>query len=273
MKRRWLALSLAVAASVLCVAAPAQARPSLPLPPTGAQITPPPTAPVCYPGIGCYNYVAGREWIDGTGASVLMTQEDPEIDLADPANGAHSLQELAVETADKKQIVEIGWTVDDGLNNDTRPHLFVFHWIDGVGTCYNACGFVSTSHLITPGMPVTPGLIGQYGIAYHGGNWWLTYDGIRFGYFPGTEWADFHSFGLVQAFGEVVTSSGKTSCTDMGNGRLGTELGSSWICALQLTGGRDTQPGLVFATLPRDYRMGQVSPLGFHLGGPGTGHC
>lgn len=271
--RRWLSLSLATLACVLSVAAPAQARPGVPLPPAGAGVTPPPTAPVCYDGVGCYNYVAGREWITGTGASVLMTQEDPQINLADPGDGAHSLQELAVETADKKQIIEIGWTVDHGLNGDTKPHLFIFHWIDGVGTCYNACGFVQTSHLVTPGMPVIPGLVGQYGIAYRGGNWWLTYDGIQFGYFPGSIWADFHSFGLVQAFGEVVTSVGQSSCTDMGNGRYGNQFGSSWISALQLTGGRNDQPWLVFATLPQDYRQGLVSPLGFHLGGPGTGSC
>ncbi|HEX4223348.1 MAG TPA: neprosin family prolyl endopeptidase [Pseudonocardiaceae bacterium] len=271
--RRLFVLSLAVAACALLSTAPAQARPSQPLPPAGVGITPPPTAPVCYPDGSCYNYVAGREWINGTGASVLMTQEDPEIDLADPGNGAHSLQELAVETADKKQIIEIGWTVDDGLNGDTEPHLFIFHWIDGVATCYNACGFVQTSPLVTPGMKVTSGLVGQYGIAYRGGNWWLTYDGIGFGYFPGSIWADYHGFGLVQAFGEVVTSAGTTSCTDMGNGRFGTELDSSWIGPLQLTGGRNNQPWQVFATLPQDYRMGLVSPLGFHLGGPGTGNC
>ncbi|HEY4460635.1 MAG TPA: neprosin family prolyl endopeptidase [Pseudonocardiaceae bacterium] len=269
--RRW-SLAVVLALAALCLAAPT-AQADVPLPPAGAQVTPPPTAPVCYPGIGCYNYVAGREWIDGTGASILMTQEDPTINLADPEDGAHSLQELAVETADKKQIIEIGWTVDHGLNGDAKPHLFIFHWIDGVGTCYNACGFVQTSSIIKPGMAVQPGAVGQYGIAYRGGNWWLTYDGISFGYFPASIWADFHSFGLVQAFGEVVTSVGQSSCTDMGNGEFGTKLGSSWISALQLTGNRNDQQWQLFATLPGDYRQGLVSPLGFHLGGPGTGSC
>jgi hypothetical protein len=59
----------------------------------------------------------------------------------------------------------------------------------------------------------------------------------------------------------------------MGDGRFGTIPGSSWISALHLTGGTDNRHWQVFATLPQDYRTGWVSPLGFHLGGPGTGAC
>ena len=84
-----------------------------------------------------FHYVDGSVIGIADGASVQIDQARPVIGPA-----YHSLIELAVESLDSSQIVEVGWTVDKELNGDDLPHLFVFHWVDGAPTCYNGCGFV-----------------------------------------------------------------------------------------------------------------------------------
>lgn len=63
---------------------------------------------------------------DGLFATATIAQ--PALATGD----SHSLAELAAQSADGRQIVEVGWTVDRGVNGDSLPHLFVFHWVDGV---------------------------------------------------------------------------------------------------------------------------------------------
>jgi hypothetical protein len=60
------------------------------------------------------------------GAGAMMKQGDPGLAAGD----AHSLGELAVQSADGRQIVEIGWHVDPLVNEDLHPRLFIFHWAD-----------------------------------------------------------------------------------------------------------------------------------------------
>src|SRR5204863_2851819 len=113
----------------------------------------------------------------GLGATIVQ---------ADPALGAgdyHSLAEIAVESADAKQIVEIGWTVDAGVNGDLQPHVFSYHWVDGQTTCYNGCGWVQVSTTKQPGMRVAPGEPHVYEIKLMNGDWWLFYDGEGLGYY------------------------------------------------------------------------------------------
>jgi hypothetical protein len=216
---------------------------------------------------GCYNYVSGAQTVTGTGASVQMLQARPTLDPRDA--GGHSLQELAVETSSRSLIVEVGWIVDPNLNGDRNPHLFVYHWVNNQPSCYNGCGFVRVSSPYKPGMAVTVNASGTYGIAFHGGNWWISYNGTEFGYFPSSLWGNkITKFQLVQAFGEVAVNGSKT-CTDMGNGIFGSKSGSSWVSGFSLKG-TSTAPGLgVFATAPSQYNQGQVTATGFHLGGPG----
>ena len=111
--------------------------------------------------------------------------------------------------------------MDRGLNGDDDPHLFVFHWIDGVRTCYNACGFVPFNE---PGysagmkLPVTTTPT-QFNILHHGAEWRVGYNGHWVGAFPDSEWGNrFKVAGLVQWFGEV-SSPTASSCTEMGNGQ------------------------------------------------------
>jgi hypothetical protein len=60
-------------------------------------------------------------------------------------------------TTDRNFIVEVGWTVDDSLNGDYRPHLFVYHWVNNGETCYNGCGFVQVKSPYSPGMALRRG--------------------------------------------------------------------------------------------------------------------
>src|SRR5215470_19483526 len=62
---------------------------------------------ICYFG-ACYNYVAGRQYAwYATGAGVQLWRGRPKLDPADV--NSHSLQELAVQSVDGLQIVEVGW--------------------------------------------------------------------------------------------------------------------------------------------------------------------
>lgn len=268
------ALSLPPGASAQPAAAPA--RPAVSS--RAAEVLPtiPPSAsrlrhhtPTCYFG-SCYDYVSGQQSSDVTGASVEMMQADPEID---PTYNGHSLQELALQDSGQQSTVEIGWTVDQGLNGDTAPHLFVYHWVNGAGTCYNGCGFVQVSATTKPGMTVTAGQSAEFGITYYQGNWWVSYNNEQIGYFPGSLWnGTYTSAQLISAFGEVA-ESGSPSCTDMGNGLFGSQSGSSWISDYTLQGTSDAPSLSLNDTTPADYAHGQSSPTSYHLGGPGGGGC
>lgn len=270
------ALGCAVLLAALAPAARAASQASAALPPVAPTAVPGVTPPdangaICYYG-ACYNYVDALQFVDAAGASVIMSQARPELDTSDP--DAHSLQEIAVESTDGLQIVEVGWTVDEGLNGDTLPHLFIYHWVNGQESCYNGCGFVSTLRAIQPGQRLNPHSIGEFGIVNRGGNWWILYDGLPLGYYPGSLWGGtFTRFGLVQAFGEVA-STAVPSCSDMGNGRFGSDVGSSWIAGFHLVDGASAAqftPGVV--TTPDEYDSGSMTTTSYHLGGPGDGSC
>ena len=225
-------------------------------------------AATCWFG-SCFSYVSGRQFAAATGASITMYQAAP----AGVTSDGHSLQELALQSTNSTttaNTVEIGWTVDPGTNGDYQPHLFVYHWVNGQGTCYNGCGFVSTSSTVKPGMALTPGATGTFTLYNYGGDWWAYYNNVAFGYFPGSLWnGTFTSTYSISAFGEVA-ADGQTSCTQMGDGAYGSAGGSSWISDYQLYGST-SQPRLtVTATDPSYYNAGSVTPTSFNLGGPGA---
>ena len=228
------------------------------------------SGPVCWFG-ACYDYVSGRQFTDASGASVRMLQAAPRVKAGDQQS--HSLQELAVQSTDRKSTVEIGWTVDLGLNGDTRPHLFVYHWVNGAESCYNACGFVPVSHRIKAGMAVRAGTSARFTIWNLTGDWWLFYNEQPVGYFPGALWPDgFDRAQVITAFGEVAHANG-TSCEQMGDGRPGTARRSSWIRGFHLIGSADQPRMTVTSTSPALYDAGHITSTGFHLGGEGSGPC
>jgi hypothetical protein len=228
------------------------------------------SGPVCWYG-ACYDYVSGRQITDASGASVRMLQAAPAIKPGDTES--HSLQELALQSADRKSTVEIGWTVDFGLNGDLRPHLFVYHWVNGEESCYNGCGFVPVSRTVKPGMPVRAGRSAEFKIENRHGDWWLYYDGHAVGYFPGALWQGGYTRAqVITAFGEVAHAKDST-CEQMGNGLAGTSRGASWMDDFRLVHSSDRPALTVTATSPALYDQGRVTRTSFRLGGPGNGHC
>jgi hypothetical protein len=219
--------------------------------------------------VSVYNYVSGYQYVHATGASVKLTAQKPRLAF----NARHSLAELAVQSADGRQIVEIGWNVDPGLYGDLSPHLFVFHWTNRVGSCYNGCGFVRTSRLVKPGQRLGVGVTHRYGLNYTLGKWWATLDGRRIGYVPESAWkivpGGYRTAGLIQAFGEVNASSNRT-CTAMGNGRYGSHSGSSQISGFTLIGARVAGQLQMTVTRPTSWNARVLTPTSFRFGGPGS---
>ena len=230
------------------------------------------SGPVCWYG-ACYDYVSGHQWTNTTGVSVQMKVEAPIVNPAQ--TGEHSLQEIALQNTARTSTVEIGWTVDPELNGDARPHLFVYHWVDGQESCYNGCGFVQVSHWIRPGMALRPNEAAHFAIRNIGGDWWVFFRDEPVGYFPGALWnGTYQSAQLVSVFGEVAENTTDTpSCTQMGDGRFGSSGGSSWIRDYRIAGTTDAPDLAVSATSPSRYDAGQVTATSFRLGGPGTGAC
>jgi len=258
----------------LALALDAQGSPPAPAKPAGDVVTPAADGTICYYG-ACYNYVAGRQYAwYATGASVDLWRARPSLDPADP--NEHSLQELAVQSVDGIQIVEIGWVVDRILNGDDAPHLFVFHWVDGVPTCYNGCGFVRTSTKVVPGMRLPSGGFSNFRIEHVGDRWELSLDGTMFGYFPDSLWTSaFTQPLLIQTFGEVASTSTPT-CNQMGTGMYADSPASSAIADFSLLGPTPTPVDLspaLLVTTPDWYSASHVTPTGFWLGGPRSGRC
>ncbi|GGQ50788.1 hypothetical protein GCM10010166_19310 [Couchioplanes caeruleus subsp. azureus] len=215
-----------------------------------------------------YHYAAGSQIgaTDGTSANLHIAK--PELATAD----AHTLTEIAVQSADSKQIVEVGWTVDRKVNGDDDPHLFVFHWKDGKPTCYNACGFeVYSQATIKPGATLPTGVQKRFGIQRSGAAWWIAYDSEWVGYFPDKLWnGTFTRAGATQWFGEVASATERT-CTDMGKGLPPTDGTASRIGTIQMVNGPDPNAS-VRSTNP-DYGVLSLSPSTFRYGGPGNGAC
>lgn len=207
------------------------------------------------------------------GAGARMLQGDPALAIDD----AHTLAEIGLSSADSQQIVEIGWHVDVLVNGDAQPRLFVFHWVNGQPTCYDACGWVQVSTRNRPGMRVTPGEYADYRIQRQGGDWWLYYNGDALGYFPGSLWTDqgtaYTEVGHAQWFGEIA-AAGPDSCTEMGNGVFGTDPLATTMTDLVLVSPAgtlvpaDAEIGTV--TNPAYYSIGQTTPTSFAFGGPGA---
>lgn len=214
-----------------------------------------------------YMYDYAYQYYTAIGASGNYTQNKPVVASSD----YHSLAEIAGESPDGQQIVEIGWNVDRGVNHgDSRPHLFIYHWINGQPTCYNGCGFVQVSKTRFPGMRVKVTKTPQkYAMKYYQGSWWLGYQGEWIGYFPGSLWNNsFTQLGLTQWFGEVAVAS-QTPCTQMGNGILGTSPGAALIDKMQFIGGTvaSASPG---QTNPSYYAIGNFKGSSYNYGGPGA---
>lgn len=225
-----------------------------------------PTSPTS-PALASYHYAAFQSGaVSGIGTYAYLQQSVPHLDLDD----YHSLAEIAAESADGQQIVEVGWTVDRGVNGDTTPRIFVFHWVDGQGTCYNGCGYQQVSATTHPGDPVnTQAVPQQYEIDYFGGNWWVGVSGQWIGYFPGSLWTSYTTIGEAQWFGEVSLGS-SPSCTDMGNGTLAPASGAATITGETMIAADNTTSPAPVSTYVSDPSLWGIDTATGRFGGPGA---
>jgi hypothetical protein len=220
------------------------------------------------PADGMFQYAQASQFVFADGARGYFTIPKPILAPGD----SHSLAELAVQSSDQRQVIEVGWTVDRALNGDDDPHLFVFHWIDGVRTCYNACGFVPFNE---PGysagmkLPVTTTPT-QFNILHHGAEWRVGYNGHWVGAFPDSEWGNrFKVAGLVQWFGEVASPTA-SSCTEMGNGQPAGSATAARIERIGFAPARVTPAIATFATSPDAYSVLRTGTDSMRFGGHGS---
>ncbi|MBB4695689.1 neprosin family prolyl endopeptidase [Paractinoplanes abujensis] len=216
-----------------------------------------------------FMYNVGSQSADTAGVYANVTIGKPELDRDD----YHTLAEIALQSADEKQIVEVGWTVDRVVNGDDDPHLFVFHWVNGEPQCYNGCGWVQADGAIKPGATLTYGVTKKFGIQYYDKGWWVAYDTEWIGYFPEEIWnkqgVKFNRSGLVQVFGEVAASASKSvTCTDMGNGTLSAKENAARVSSVSFIEG-PTVDMFIRSTAEKTYPIAPISARSFRYGGPG----
>ncbi|GAA0438327.1 hypothetical protein Aca07nite_47250 [Actinoplanes capillaceus] len=226
--------------------------------------SPAPTAAAARPTVH-FLYNVGSQAAVSDGAYANLTVNRPVLARSD----YHTLAELAVQSADGAQIVEVGWNVDRVVNGDDDPHLFVYHWVDRKPTCYNGCGFVQYSDNIRPGDTLPQDVTKRFGIQYFKGAWWIAYDTEWVGYFPEWLWptVDFSKTGLVQVFGEVAAATA-TPCTQMGNGREGDDTTAARVGSLTYLNGPAAE--MHIRSTSDLYTVTKLSARTFRYGGPGS---
>jgi hypothetical protein len=160
-----------------------------------------------------YLYSVGKQAAVTDGAAALMLISKPRLGSGD----SHSLAEIALQSADTQQVIEVGWAVDAADGPD--PRLFVFSWVDGVPQCYNACGYKpATGAPIVPGAVLPTGQLKNFGIQHINGAWWIAYDTDWIGMFPDSQWGGkLLKSGQIQFFGEMASARSRP-CGEMGNG-------------------------------------------------------
>lgn len=239
----------------------------------------PPGPPACV-GVSsfgsCYYYGAAAFTRTADGAGMTMSVNQPAYNNSGGAG--HSLDEIAVQGGSGNgNIVELGWLVSSEQEGDSDPHIFVFHWKNWNGTCYDGCGWQQYSSTYYPGQSIS-GLVGRevyIGYVFYQGNWWAWFDNQWLGYFPGSEWDNGYTQStLIQWFGEVASANGVPPKTQMGDGMLPpspraahmTTLcdvdAKAWVCWY-----RDKQ--LLNATVPKYYNVLRVGFGEARYGGPG----
>lgn len=253
------------------------ARKAAPPQPSGPSTVPGETPPaqqcdIAYQRYGaCYDYAGAQAVATNQGATVSFPVASPTLAY----NGGHTLMEMAVFNRTAAGIdqdtAEIGWIVDPAPSGQAPvPQLFIYHFVNTEGTCYNGCGFVSTSSTIVPGMALTPGMNVTWSIRNIDGNWTFFFNGTEFGYIPESAYdGTFDSAAQVNVYGEIAGGGSTPGCSQMGDGLFGTQAGSATISDFQLNGASGNV-GLTpyWPTDPAAWNS-KVTPGGLRLGGPG----
>ena len=182
---------------------------------------------------------------------------------------------MAAESANGSQIVEIGWTVDHNLNGDGQPHLFVFHWVNSVATCYNGCGWVPAARApFSAGQALPVGATMRFAIQHvtgHAPGWQLSLNGSPIGEFPDSLWnGTYTRIGLAQWFGEVAASASQAPCTQRGDGEFASTPTAAQFSGIGFVNGPATNFTNTLQTNPALYTIDQTAPDAFRFGGPGN---
>jgi Neprosin len=214
-----------------------------------------------------YLYRGARQQSASDGAYGSLTVGNPTVNAADD----HSLAEIAVQSADLRQTVEVGWHVNPKLNGSTTPRLFVYYWVDGKPQCddYKCAKFVLDSDAPKrPGDTVKAGDTIDLQIQHYGGVWWVLYNGGYVGYFPDSLWNNrYTKSGMVQWYGEI-TAATRASKTQMGNGLVASCAGAATFSDIGLVEGGSGS--LTDIPDSNSYTMQWVNGSGFRYGGPNT---
>jgi len=198
-----------------------------------------------------YYWAGGSQFVQATGMSAAITQEQPSVVVTPNNPYPHSNGQLWFGTKRCSGNVvnngfDMGWQVNPYVTGNILPDLLVGRWVDGVA-CYVDCGFVSTPNSIQPNDPVEVGKVGTYKILYtseDGGKWQFFYNDKLIGYFPESIWdGTFTVANSEYVYDEVETSGEGKDCAQMGNGKYGTSPGSEAIRDYTLYG-TQVQPDL-----------------------------
>ena len=173
-----------------------------------------------------YHYAVGSQVLPAgvvaEGAAVNITVESPHVSANDGSN-AHSIAELIVQSDNLINAVEVGWR----KGTTGTPKLFVYHRINGVGQGYNNCVDYAPE-------PVNAGAdlsswVGaasspRFQITATATAWWIAFNAKWVCHIPISQWTaagvtNFAKASVVQAYGEVASTSRAKPCTDMGNGQ------------------------------------------------------
>jgi hypothetical protein len=233
----------------------------------------------------CFYYGTASEMRAADGGGMTYNIENPVVDNSGD-DGGHSIGEIAVMGAGSAggslDDVEMGFSVSPDQFGDNRPHLFVYHWINGAETCYShsgdLCGWNQYSSTYSPYMDLSS-LVGAdvyIGWVHFEGAWWGWFNDQWLGYFKDSEWSGtFTKTAQIQWYGEVASNNGIPPKTQMGNGKFPSNAtaalmetlcdvdAKAWVCFyrdLQTTG----------ATKVSDYDiLNHVKFGAVRYGGPG----
>jgi hypothetical protein len=183
---------------------------------------------------------------DGTfyGWDGILSIWDPKINTPEGDGSDHSILQVWLQNYDKPhlQSVEGGWTVDESLNGDDKPHIFTYYTVNGYTQDgdnkggYNRVndGWKQHSSSVFPGIRVGP-------ISAFGGtqwdismkfklhkqesgkvNWWVAVQGKWIGYYPASlfDGGLGHHVDWIGVGGEVYSGLGNPEHTkdQMGSG-------------------------------------------------------
>ena len=227
----------------------------------------PPTGKASPTDDAYYFYAVGKQSAVTDGVSALFTVATPKVG----PNDWHSLAEIAVQSEDEQQIVEVGWTVDRKTFGDDQTHLFVYHWVDGKESCYN-CDFVPYSKAEAKvGMVLAKDPSKLFGIERNNGAWWIAYDTEWIGSFPDKLWnGSFTQSGLVQVFGEVASTT-TTPCSQMGNGKTPDDSEAAKLSSVTYENGPPVK--LKVGSTTDQYLTAVRTDRTFRYGGPPSKDC